>query len=178
MNIARILISLRPSLRWRLARLWSRFVYPRAFASFSPSSTLVSPLRIAGSERITVGESNVFYEGAWLATESGANLQVGSGNYFGHEIHLHAVDDITIGNKCMFTDGVLVSTGAHDPHSDMAVTHRGPTVIGDRVFIGQRAVILGGVKIGDGATIGTGAVVTKDVPAGATVAGVPAKQIR
>jgi putative colanic acid biosynthesis acetyltransferase WcaB len=51
-------------------------------------------------------------------------------------------------------------------------------VIGDGVDIGANVVILGGVGIGDGATIGAGSVVVKDVPAGATVAGNPARVIK
>lgn len=50
--------------------------------------------------------------------------------------------------------------------------------IGNDVWIGFRAVILGGVKIGDGAVVGAGAVVTKDVPPYAIVGGVPAKIIK
>lgn len=50
--------------------------------------------------------------------------------------------------------------------------------IGADVWIGTRAVILGGIKIGHGAVIGTGAIVTKDVPPYSIVGGVPAKQIR
>ena len=56
-------------------------------------------------------------------------------------------------------------------------TRTGPVTIGDHVFVGQRAIILGGVTIGDGATIGAGSVVTRDVPAGAVVAGVPARPL-
>ena len=50
--------------------------------------------------------------------------------------------------------------------------------IGNDVWIGQRAMIMGGVKIGNGAVVGAGAIVTKDVPPYAIVAGVPAKIIR
>jgi serine acetyltransferase len=50
-------------------------------------------------------------------------------------------------------------------------------VLGERVFVGSGARILGGLTIGDDAVIGAGAVVTKDVPAGVTVVGVPARQI-
>lgn len=50
--------------------------------------------------------------------------------------------------------------------------------IGNDVWIGQRAMVMGGVKIGDGAVIGAGSVVTKDVPPYAIVGGVPAKIIR
>lgn len=51
-------------------------------------------------------------------------------------------------------------------------------VIGNDVWIGSRAIIMGGVNIGNGAIIGAGAVVTKDVPAYAIVGGIPAKIIR
>ena len=53
-----------------------------------------------------------------------------------------------------------------------------PTIIGNDVWIGYRALIRGGVTVGDGAIIGAGAVVTKNVPAYAIVGGVPAKIIR
>ncbi|MBJ7326566.1 MAG: hypothetical protein JHC52_04385 [Chthoniobacterales bacterium] len=53
-----------------------------------------------------------------------------------------------------------------------------PTKIGRDVWIGANAVILGGVTIGDGAVVAAGAVVTKDVEAGAVVAGVPARLLR
>lgn len=55
---------------------------------------------------------------------------------------------------------------------------RGQTIVGNDVWIGSRAIIMEGVKIGNGAVIGSGAVVTKDVPDYAIVAGVPAKILR
>ena len=51
-------------------------------------------------------------------------------------------------------------------------------VVGNDVWIGVRTMVMGGVKIGDGAVIGAGSIVTKDVPPYAVVAGVPAKVIR
>lgn len=56
--------------------------------------------------------------------------------------------------------------------------NKGDTVIGNDVWIGYDAIIMSGVKIGDGAIIGTRAVVTKDIPPYTIVGGVPAKPIR
>jgi hypothetical protein len=53
-----------------------------------------------------------------------------------------------------------------------------PVIIGKNCFIGARAIILKGVTLGDGAVVGAGAVVTRDVPAGTTVVGNPARSIR
>ncbi len=63
---------------------------------------------------------------------------------------------------------------AHDPSRNVKLN----TVIGNNCFIGTRAIILPGVKIGDEVIVGAGAVVTKDVPSNCIVAGNPAKVIK
>lgn len=68
--------------------------------------------------------------------------------------------DVRIGRCCLLNPSVNVSGGV---------------TIGDQVLVGVGAVILENLSIGDGATIGAGAVVTKDVPAGTTVVGMPAR---
>ena len=78
----------------------------------------------------------------------------------------------------------LHSTVSHDAvvgswtqlHCHVDVT--GGVVLGEGVLVGSHATILPGHRVGDGAVIGAGSVVTKDVPAGATVFGVPARQYR
>lgn len=95
-------------------------------------------------------------------------------------------DDVRIFNEAQIAGGMRIGNGtfigpgvvtANDRRID-AKDYRDkgltPPVIGERVTIGMAAVILPGVTIGDGATVAAGAVVTKDVPADATVYGMPA----
>jgi acetyltransferase-like isoleucine patch superfamily enzyme len=89
---------------------------------------------------------------------------------------------VTIGNRCLFgADAIVADTDFHPlqaqgrRHAPVGEAASRPVVIGHDVFIGARAMILKGVTIGDGAVIGAGSVVTRDVPAGATVAGNPAQ---
>ena len=110
----------------------------------------------------------------------GGRLQIGHGtNVNGLGTKILCASSVTIGAGCTFSWDVQVLD--NDFH---AITVDGveqpsvaPVVIGDRVWVGTRAVILKGVTIGDGAVIAAGAVVTKDVPAGAVAAGVPAKVV-
>lgn len=87
--------------------------------------------------------------------------------------------DIEVGDYTMYNDFV------HDPidfEKNNVLYHypvnKDKLKIGNDVWIGYEAVILSGVTIGDGAIIGTRAVVTKDVPSYTIVGGVPAKPIR
>ena len=72
-----------------------------------------------------------------------------------------------IGSNCTIYHGVTI--GARSGNT--------PPVIGDNVYIGNGASVLGAITVGDGARIGAGAVVVSDVPAGATMVGVPAHAI-
>jgi putative colanic acid biosynthesis acetyltransferase WcaB len=78
-----------------------------------------------------------------------------------------------IGAGCTLRQSTTIGSKARTDGTQSA-----SPVIGDNVDIGANAVIIGGVRVGDRAAIGAGSVVVKDVPAGAVVAGNPAKVIR
>jgi len=99
-------------------------------------------------------------------------------------------DDVRIFNQSQITGGSVIGNGvfigpgvqsmndpyiAHHSLEDYQARGLEPVTIGDYVFIGGGAILLPGVKIGARATVAAGAVVTKDVPAGETVFGMPAR---
>jgi len=88
-----------------------------------------------------------------------------------------------LGNDVLIGPQAVLVTGDHDfSRQDIPATQRDytgkPIAIGDNVWIGAGAVVLGGVSVGANAVVAAGAVVTRDVAAGAVVGGVPAKIIK
>jgi acetyltransferase-like isoleucine patch superfamily enzyme len=120
---------------------------------------------------------NRYHELAWIVGEP----QIGDGTWIGAFTVVDGSGGLTIGAGCDISAGAQIYThssarrcvsGRAYPTVERAAVH-----IGDRVFIGANAVVQMGVTIGDGAVVGAGAVVTRDVPAGAVVAGVPARVV-
>ena len=106
------------------------------------------------------------------------NVSIGAGTRLSGRVRIEAWARVRIGRCCMFNDDVLVLTAQHDIDTlDFDADVR-PVVIGDYVWLPQRIVVMPGVRIGDAAVVGTGSVVTRDVPAHAVVAGNPARVIR
>lgn len=129
---------------------------------------------------------------------SGANIVDSSIGRYTYTCYDDEIVNCEIGSFCSISDEVVIG-GAEHPMEWVStspvfqnVKHSGPkkkfakfdfegvkrTIIGNDVWIGRRAIIKAGVNIGNGVVIGSGAVVTKDVPAYAVVAGVPAKIIK
>ena len=85
-------------------------------------------------------------------------------------------DEVFVGHGVMFVNDkrprATREDGVFQTESDWELL---PVVVERRASIGSGALVLGGVRIGEGALVGAGAVVTRDVPAGAVVAGVPAR---
>ncbi len=84
---------------------------------------------------------------------------------------------ITIGADVSIGPEASILTLGHDPRSPLFADRGGPVVIGDRAWIGYRAIVLPDVSIGEGAVVGAGSVVSRDVPPYAIVAGNPARVI-
>lgn len=108
----------------------------------------------------------------------GINISLGARVYLNAGCTMLDSGRISIGEGSMLGPGVQVYCAEH--HKDVPLRSRGieiarPVVIGKDVWIGGGAIILGGVTIGDGAIVGAGSVVTRDVAAGATVVGNPAR---
>jgi acetyltransferase-like isoleucine patch superfamily enzyme len=168
--------SLSRSVGWRWASLVTRTVHARSFGSIGSGTVIMRPFNLVGVDRIHIGRGCSLVDGVWLAIEGdGGPIRIGDDVSFAPGCHIHSHDPITIGNRVVFAEGVYVGSAEHDRrHRDQAGPS-GPVSIGDDVFIGIRAVVLGGVTIGPGATVGAHAVVTRDVAPGTTVVGIPAR---
>jgi acetyltransferase-like isoleucine patch superfamily enzyme len=105
-------------------------------------------------------------------------VHIGHHSIVGNDAFLDGRFDLTIGNNVNIAGEVRIYTLEHDIASPTFGGSGGPVTIQDWVYIGTRVTILPGVKIGEGAVIASGAVVTKDVAPWTLVGGVPAKFIK
>lgn len=127
-----------------------------------------------GGQLILNGQFTL-HSGGTIGVQSGAKLTLGSG-FANRHSWISCGCGITIGDEVFIADQVIIRDW--DGHSILGRPDKAPISIGNHVWIGMRAIILKGVTIGDGAVVAAGAVVTKDVPPGAVVAGNPARVVK
>ena len=125
-----------------------------------------------------VGEDVNIEKGAQITS----TMEIGDRSGVGINAKIHG--RVIIGNDVMMGPECIIYTKNHAfadttiPMNQQGFSEEKPVIIGNDVWIGGRVTILPGVHIGDGAIVGAGAVVTKDVPAYAIVGGNPAKILK
>lgn len=191
---AGIAVAGRERRRSRLARFGEdlrrlRFIGPAFNARMRlRSATLGRRVTLRGSPvvsnegRITIGDRVRLVSTVAkleLVTLSGGHLEIGENVFINYGTSLVASAHVKIGDDCLIGTHVQVmDTDFHRVEDKAWDTTGEPIVIEDRVWLGNRAIILKGVRVGHDAVVGAGAVVTHDVPARTLVAGVPAKVVR
>lgn len=126
---------------------------------------------------IMLGRWVRMYQGAGIYLDSPiARVRIGDGTYLNRRTEITCKESVTIGERCAISWDVLITDT--DYHQLGDTPNIAPVTIGDRVWVGAKAIILKGVTIGDGAVIAAGSVVTKDVAPGSLVAGNPARETR
>jgi len=135
-------------LRWLFLRWW--------LGGLGRGTGVQSGCRLLNGRKVFLGARNVVNFGCLLD---------------GRHYAIHTGNDVSIGPEA------TILTLGHDPQSPDFATLGGEVVIGDHAWIGYRALVLPGVTIGEGGVVAAGAVVTKDVPPYAIVAGNPARVV-
>lgn len=96
-------------------------------------------------------------------------LEVGNDTWIGESVWIINAEPVVIGSNTCISQAVVLCSGGHDANSPTFEFDNAPIFIGDSVWIAARATILRGVRVGDGATVGATALVTRDVPEAATI---------
>jgi acetyltransferase-like isoleucine patch superfamily enzyme len=141
--------------------------------------------RVRRCHQIVMGDYNAFTQGCWLWPDdtdfAGVRIRIGNSNYFNRNVMIDACGFIEIGDHNMFGPDVYITDSNHRFGSGLAPSgqpmDRGEVLIGNRCWIGAKAVILKGARLGDGCVIAAGAVVNSVIGPGQVVAGVPARPI-
>jgi acetyltransferase-like isoleucine patch superfamily enzyme len=139
---------------------------------------------------LEVGKRARFELGRWSWLGHGCKIRchegvvsIGAKTVLGQECTISAYQHVSIGRECVIADRVMLIDFDHgivevERPVRLQGIYKRDVRVGNNVWIGYGACILRGVTVGDNAVIGTSAVVTRDVPANAVVAGVPARVIR
>ncbi|HIQ04950.1 MAG TPA: acyltransferase [Anaerolineae bacterium] len=134
--------------------------------------------------RVELGAHVSVYRGTIIEIGAGGSVIIGEDTHIQGSCNLKGfVSDLIIGRNVQVAPHCAFSPYEHgfsDPNQPIQLqplTSRGPIIIEDDAWLGLNVTVLDGVTIGRGAVVGAGAVVTKDVPAYAIAAGVPARVI-
>ncbi len=143
------------SMGWCPFWTFRKFIYQLFGLKIGKDSKIHVGARFFRPDKVSIGEDTIVGEMAFLDGRAG----------------------IFIGNHVDIASGVWIYTSEHDISSEKMKAVEEKVEIGNYVFIGPRAIILPGVKIGEGAVVAAGAVVTKEVATRTIVGGVPAREI-
>ena len=146
------------------------------------------------SQRSSISKKIRVFWARRIATKVGTNVNIERnavfgplleiGNDSGVGINCEMYGPVIIGENVMMGPEVVVYTSGHKhDRIDIPMGKQGddgvkPVMIGNDVWIGRRAIIMPGVKIGDGCIIGAAAVITKDIPDYSVAVGSPAKVVK
>jgi len=139
-------------------------------------------LEIAPRGRLDFGRFVWIGDGAKIRCHEGL-VEIGRKTVIGQECTISAYQRVRIGEQCVIADRAMFIDFDHGvveverPIRKQGIYKR-DVEVGSNVWIGYGACILRGVRVGDNSIVGTNSVVTKDVPANAVVAGIPARVIR
>lgn len=147
-----------------------------------------------GSKYISIGEGTTIQGhcilGAWIKYAGemfNPFISIGNNCNIGEHTHITSINRITIGDGLLTGRYVYIGDNSHGglsieeasiPPIKRQLKSKGEIVIGNNVWIGDKATILAGVHIGDNVIIGANSVVTHDVPSNCIAAGMPAKVVK
>ncbi len=150
-------------------------------------------IHVLGMKYIEIGNKVFFGNNciltAWIQKGVASVPLISIGNHcsFGEYNHITSINKIEIGDGLLTGRWVTITDNSHGDTDEETLKllptkrpliSKGPVSIGKNVWIGDKATILSGVTIGDGAVVAANAVVTKDVPSYSVVAGIPARIVK
>jgi lipopolysaccharide O-acetyltransferase len=157
-----------------------------AFAAFGAHTTLQTPIRLAGEDRMELGVDVFVGAGSWLQVlddAGGGWISVGDGCSLAGNCTISSAARVTLGRGVLFARNVYVSDHRHAfADQGSAVLEQGiesvaQVAIGDGAWLGQNVVVGPGVTIGRGAVVGANSVVLDDLPAYCVAVGAPARVV-
>ncbi|WP_432770541.1 MAG: acyltransferase [Sphingopyxis sp.] len=167
------------ALRRRTASGWNGLVFRSALARTGRNCHFADRIYIGMPHKVSLGDDVHIDTGTVIGSElADGALTIGDRVQLNADVHLDYSGGVTIGDDTLVSARAVILSHSHglDPRS---MPEGVAKVIGRNVWLGSDCIILQSVRsIGDGAVVAAGALVTKDVPAGAIVAGNPAKLVR
>ena len=168
----------------RLRVEWYRRRYPNAV--FGPHLGIRGKLIITGPGKVIIG-AHCFFDSATRQPnkiqtfDPAATVTIGDACYL-NGLEIAAQSSVTLGNLCIVADCLIMDTDFHsvetNRHDAGAPVQTRPVAIAENVWIGNRTIILKGVRVGENSVVGAGTVVRQSVPANAVVIGNPQQIVK